>query len=154
LRSLRQEIAFHNYRYHVLDQPLISDYEFDQLMQRLRALEAEYPQYSSPDSPTQRTGGLASERFSKVQHPSPILSLGNAFNLPEVRLWYERVLRLDDRVAKTGYVLEPKIDGLTVVLHYQNGRFVQGATRGRWRNWRRYYAESAHHPLAAAAYPG
>jgi DNA ligase (NAD+) len=130
IETLRQEIAFHNYRYHVLDQPLISDYEFDQLMQRLRALEAEYPQYFSPDSPTQRTGGLASERFSKVQHPSPILSLGNAFTLPDVRLWYERVLRLDDRVAKTGYVLEPKIDGLTVVLHYQNGRFVQGATRG------------------------
>jgi DNA ligase (NAD+) len=130
IETLRQEIDFHNYRYHVLDQPLISDYEYDQLMQQLRALEAEHPQYFSPDSPTQRTGGLASERFSKVQHPSPILSLGNAFNLLEVRLWYERVLRLDDRVAKTGYVLEPKIDGLTVVLHYQNGRFVQGATRG------------------------
>jgi DNA ligase (NAD+) len=130
IESLRQEISFHNYRYHVLDQPVISDYEFDQLMQRLRVLEAEHPEFAAPDSPTQRTGGAVSERFNKVQHPSPVLSLGNAFNLPEVRLWYERLLRLDGRVAQTGYVLEPKIDGLTVVLHYHNGRFVQGATRG------------------------
>jgi DNA ligase (NAD+) len=130
IESLRQEIAFHNYRYHVLDQPLISDYEFDQLMQRLRKMEAEYPQYASPDSPTQRTGAAPSERFTKVQHPSPILSLSNAFTIPEVRLWYERLLRLDERVSQASYVLEPKIDGLTVVLHYHNGRFVQGATRG------------------------
>jgi len=130
IESLRQEISYHNYRYHVLDQPLISDYEFDQLMQRLRALEAEHPEFASPDSPTQRTGGAPSEKFNKVQHPSPILSLGNAFTLPEVRQWYERLLRLDQRVGQTGFVLEPKIDGLTVVLHYQNGRFVQGATRG------------------------
>jgi DNA ligase (NAD+) len=130
IESLRQEIAFHNYRYHVLDQPLISDYEFDQLMQRLRKMEADYPEYASPDSPTQRTGGIPSERFNKVQHPSPVLSLGNAFNLAEVRLWYERLLRLDEQVSKTSYVLEPKIDGLTVVLHYHDGRFVQGATRG------------------------
>jgi DNA ligase (NAD+) len=130
IELLRQEIAFHNYRYHVLDQPVISDYEFDQLMQRLRKMEAEYPQYASPDSPTQRTGAAPSERFTKVQHPAPILSLGNAFTVPEVRLWYERLLRLDERVSKASYVLEPKIDGLTVVLHYHNGRFVQGATRG------------------------
>jgi DNA ligase (NAD+) len=130
IESLRQEISFHNYRYHVLDQPLISDYEFDQLMQRLRALEEEHPEFASPDSPTQRTGGAPSEKFNKVQHPSPVLSLGNAFTLPEVRLWYERLMRLDERVSQTGYVLEPKIDGLTVVLHYHNGQFVQGATRG------------------------
>jgi DNA ligase (NAD+) len=128
--KLREEIAFHNYRYHVLDQPLISDYEFDQLMRRLRQLEVDHPEYASPDSPTQRTGGAPSEKFTKVQHPSPILSLGNAMTLPEVRLWYERLLRLDQRVAQTGFVLEPKIDGLTVVLQYHNGRFVQGATRG------------------------
>ncbi|HSV85292.1 MAG TPA: NAD-dependent DNA ligase LigA [Levilinea sp.] len=130
IESLRREISYHNYRYHVLDQPLISDYEFDQLMKRLRELEALHPEFTSPDSPTQRTGGAPGEKFNKVQHPSPILSLGNAFNLPEVRQWYERLLRLDVRVAQTGFILEPKIDGLTVVLHYQNGRFVLGATRG------------------------
>lgn len=130
IESLRQSLAYHNYRYHVLDQPVISDYEFDQLMNRLRELEAAHPELVSPDSPTQRIGVSPAEKFTKVQHPSPILSLGNAYNLPEARQWYERLLRLDGRVAQSGFVLEPKIDGLTVVLHYHNGSFMQGATRG------------------------
>jgi DNA ligase (NAD+) len=130
LDTLRREIHFHNHRYHVLDQPLISDAEYDQLMNRLRAIEAEHPGWVTPDSPTQRAGAQVSEKFSKVRHPAAILSLGNAFDLNGVRAWYERLLRVDERVAHTGFVLEPKIDGLTVVLHYRGGRFVQGATRG------------------------
>ncbi len=130
IESLRQEINFHNYRYHVLDAPIVSDYEFDRLLVRLRSLEAEHPELITPDSPTQRAGGAPGERFSKVQHPAPILSLANAFDLEGVQAWYERLLRLDTRVEHTGYTLEPKIDGLTVVLHYRDGLFVQGATRG------------------------
>jgi DNA ligase (NAD+) len=130
LENLRREIYFHNYRYHVLDQPVISDFEYDQLVKRLQAIEAEHPDWITQDSPTQRAGGAPAERFKKVRHPGAVLSLGNSFDLEGVRAWYERILRLDERVAHTGFVLEPKIDGLTVVLHYQNGKFVQGATRG------------------------
>lgn len=128
--QLRQEIHFHNYRYHVLDQPVISDYEFDRLLAELREIEAEHPEWITPDSPTQRVGSQPSERFTKVRHPAPILSLGNAFSAADVRAWYERILKLDNRVAKSGFVVEPKIDGLSVVLHYRSGAFVQGATRG------------------------
>ncbi|NMB90181.1 MAG: NAD-dependent DNA ligase LigA [Chloroflexi bacterium] len=130
IEKLRQEIHFHNYRYHVLDTPVISDYEYDGLMNRLRQLEADHPELVVPDSPTQRTGGMAAERFVKVRHPAPILSLSNAFDLQGVQAWYERILKLDQRVAGSGFVLEPKIDGLTVVLHYHQGVFSLGATRG------------------------
>jgi len=130
LTSLRQEIDYHNYRYHVLDDPLISDYEFDQLMQELRAIEKEHQEWVTPDSPSQRAGGPPVDRFVKVNHPGPVLSLANAFNAHDVRLWYERILRLDDRVANTAFTVEPKIDGLTVVLHFREGRFETGATRG------------------------
>jgi DNA ligase (NAD+) len=84
----------------------------------------------TPTSPTQRAGGQPAEKFTKVRHPAPILSLANSFGPQDVRAWYERILRLDERVAQARYVIEPKIDGLTVVLHYQDGLFVQGATRG------------------------
>jgi DNA ligase (NAD+) len=130
IENLRRELHFHNYRYHVLDAPLISDYEFDKMLAELRQLEAEHPELVTPDSPTQRVGGKASERFTKVQHPAPILSLANAFNADDLRAWYERILKIDDRVARAEFVIEPKIDGLSVVLHYQDGRFVLGATRG------------------------
>lgn len=130
MEQLRKEINFHNYRYHVLDAPLISDYEYDQMLQKLRSLEAIHPEWITPDSPTQRAGASALDRFVKVNHPAPILSLANAFTAEDVRAWYERILRLDDRVAKSKFVLEPKIDGLTVVLHYEKGIFVLGATRG------------------------
>ena len=130
LEALRREINYHNYRYHVTDDPAISDYEFDQLMNELRGIEAEHPEWVTPDSPTQRAGAAPSEKFVKIRHPGPILSLSNAFDTDDVRAWYERILRLDTRVAKANFVVEPKIDGLTVVLHYQDGVFVQGATRG------------------------
>ncbi len=128
--SLKKEIHFHNYRYHVLDDPLISDAEFDRMLLRLRAMEDAHPEWIAPDSPTQRSGAPAAERFEKVRHPAPILSLANAFSEDDIRAWYERIAKLDDRVCRAGFVLEPKIDGLTVVLHYENGVFVQGATRG------------------------
>jgi DNA ligase (NAD+) len=127
---LRREINFHNYRYHVLDAPVISDYEFDRLLVELRQIESEHPQWITPDSPTQRIGSQPAERFAKVRHPAPILSLSNAFGADDARAWYERILKLDERVASAHYVVEPKIDGLTVVLHYRDGAFVQGATRG------------------------
>lgn len=130
LEQLRAEINQHNYRYHVLDQPVISDFEYDQRMNRLKEIEAAHPNLITPDSPTQRAGSGPAEKFVKVRHPSPILSLGNAFNAEDVRAWLERVAKVDERVLKADFVVEPKIDGLTVVLHYQDGLFIQGATRG------------------------
>jgi len=128
--QLCKKINFHNYRYHVLDAPVISDLEFDKLAAELRQIESEHPDWITPDSPSQRAGGVPSEKFEKVRHPAPILSLANAFGADEARAWYERVRKLDDRVEKAKFVVEPKIDGLSVVLHYRDGVFVQGATRG------------------------
>ncbi len=128
--ELRQEISYHNYRYYVLNEPVVSDSEYDQQMIELREIEAEHPEWITPDSPTQRTGAPPSERFTKLRHPAAILSLGNAFDAEDVRAWYERIGRLDERVRETDFLVEPKLDGLTVVLHYQNGIFSQGATRG------------------------
>jgi len=130
LEALRKQIHTHNYNYHVLDAPVISDLEYDRLMLRLREIETQHPEWVRPDSPSQRVGGAISERFNKVQHPGAILSLANGFDAEDVRAWYERLVKLDDRVERADYMLEPKIDGLTVVLHYYNGVFVQGATRG------------------------
>jgi DNA ligase (NAD+) len=128
--QLKQELSFHLYRYHVLDAPVISDVEYDRLMNELKAIEAEHPDWIMPDSPSQRAGAAPSEKFVKVRHPKPILSLANAFGAEDARAWHERVSRVDDRVEKAAFVVEPKIDGLSVVLHYRDGLFVQGATRG------------------------
>ncbi len=128
--ELRQQINYHNYRYHVLSSPVISDYEFDILLHELQDLESEHPEILTPDSPTQRVGGQPVERFQRVPHPAPILSLANAYEADEVRAWFERITKLDDRVAGTDYSVEPKLDGLTVVLHYEGGIFTMGSTRG------------------------
>jgi DNA ligase (NAD+) len=128
--DLKQQIHFHNHRYHVLDMPVISDAEYDRLVVELRQIESSHPEWVTPDSPSQRTGAEPSEKFEKVRHPRPILSLANAFGVEDARAWYGRISRLDDRVEKAGFVVEPKIDGLSVVLHYRNGVFTQGATRG------------------------
>ncbi len=128
--KLRQELNYHNYRYHVLDNPVISDAEYDRMMNRLRELENSHPELVTPDSPSQRVGGTVSEKFVRVPHPRPILSLGTAYSLDDLRAWYDRIARLDDRVEKTDFVIEPKIDGLSVVLHYHDGAFALGATRG------------------------
>jgi DNA ligase (NAD+) len=128
--ELKAQLNFHNYRYHVLDAPIISDLEYDRLLNELKKIEADHADWITPDSPTQRAGAKVSEKFEKVRHPAPILSLANAFGGDDARAWFERVKKLDDRVEKAKFVVEPKIDGLSVVLHYQDGMFVQGATRG------------------------
>jgi len=132
LESLRAAVRYHQHRYYVLDDPVLSDAEFDALFRELQRLETEHPELISPDSPTVRVGGLISERFEKVRHPAPILSLANAFGPEDMYAWRERLRRLlpEDEQAKLAYVVEPKFDGLTVVLHYENGRFVLGTTRG------------------------
>lgn len=130
LEELRSLIHYHNYRYHVLDDPVISDYEYDQLVIELNRIEGEHPDWITPDSPSQRAGAAPLDKFNKVNHPAPILSLANAFSEAEVRAWFERISKIDERVRQTDFIVEPKIDGLTVVLHYQNGIFTLGATRG------------------------
>lgn len=132
LATLRKTIEYHAHRYYVLDDPVISDAEYDALWRELVALETAHPNLITPDSPTQRVPGAAAERFTKVRHPAPILSLGNAFGPEELIAWRERYMKLlpMDEGARVQYVVEPKIDGLTVVLHYEDGRLVLGATRG------------------------
>src|SRR4029079_8121661 len=128
--ELREQIRQHNYRYHVLDEPIVSDAEYDLLMRELRAIEAAHPDLITPDSPTQRVGGSASEKFAKVRHPVPMLSLGNAFNEDDLQSWRDRTLRLLGDDAPIAFVVEPKIDGLAIALTYENGQFTRGATRG------------------------
>ncbi len=130
LEEIKTELNIHNYRYHVLDSPIISDVEYDELLNELHQIESEHPDWITPDSPSQRTGAAISEKFSKLVHPYPILSLANAFGTEEIKSWFDRISRLNTRVANTDFVVEPKIDGLTVVLHYEDGLFVKGATRG------------------------
>ena len=130
IQQLRREVNYHLYRYHVLDSPVISDAEYDALYGELAALESEHPALVTPDSPTQRAGAPAADIFAKVRHPAPILSLMNAFDADGLRAWRARIGRLLPADSHLEYVVEPKLDGLTVVLHYRDGRFVQGATRG------------------------
>ncbi len=128
--ELKAQINFHNHRYHVLDAPIISDLEYDRLLNELKRIEADHPDWITSDSPTQRAGSRPADRFEKIRHPASILSLANAFGRDDARAWLERVIKIDDRVEKAKFVVEPKIDGLSVVLHYRDGLFVQGATRG------------------------
>ncbi len=132
VEELRAAIRYHQHRYYVLDDPEVSDAAFDALFNQLKTLETENPDLLTPDSPTVRVGGFISDKFEKVRHPVPTLSLANAFNAEDLHAWRERILRMLGENAGTdlAYVVEPKFDGLTVVLHYANGRFVQGATRG------------------------
>lgn len=128
--ELKAQINFHNHRYHVLDAPIISDLEYDRLLNELKKIETDHPGWVTPDSPTQRAGARPADRFEKIRHPAAILSLANAFGADDARAWFERVKKIDDRVEKAKFVVEPKIDGLSVVLHYRDGLFTQGATRG------------------------
>jgi len=129
IEQLRRLIAYHNHRYYVLDSPEISDTEYDALMNQLRALEAEHTELITPDSPTQRVGAAPLERFKKVRHVRPMLSLANAFDADEVREWQQRIFRLIGE-QPLEFVVEPKIDGLAVALMFRDGQFVLGATRG------------------------
>jgi DNA ligase (NAD+) len=112
----------------VLDQPLVSDAEYDRLLRELETIEAEHPELRTPDSPTQRVGGAPSERFAKVEHKVPLLSLGKAMSEEEFVAFDERVRRALG-VEQVVYVCEPKLDGLSISLRYENGALVRGATR-------------------------
>ncbi|MBD3985480.1 NAD-dependent DNA ligase LigA [Xanthomonas citri pv. citri] len=127
--ALRRRIEDANYRYHVLDEPQMADADYDKLMRELEALERAHPELASADSPTQRVGHLAASRFAEVRHAMPMLSLGNAFSDEEVT---EFVRRISERleVRQPLFSAEPKLDGLAISLRYENGEFVQGATRG------------------------
>lgn len=127
--ELRQQIEYHNYRYYQLDDPVVSDEEYDRLLRELVELEKENPEFASADSPTQRVGAEPLERFNKVQHNAPMLSLANAFDESELLAFHRRVCRLLSR-DQVAYVTELKIDGVAVALTYEGGSFVRGATRG------------------------
>ena len=127
---LRQEIEKHNRHYYVLDDPLISDAEYDHLFRRLVELEKQHPELASPDSPTQRVGAPPLEKFATVRHTLPMLSLNNANNREEMEEFEERIRRFLKSSQPIEYVVEPKIDGVAVELVYAQGRFVVGSTRG------------------------
>jgi DNA ligase (NAD+) len=129
MEALRDQIRHHEYRYFVLDDPEISDAEFDQLMNRLKTLEAEHPALIAPDSPTQRVGGKPREGVVKAAHSSPMLSLDNTYNVDDLRNWERRVHELSGR-NDIDYVCELKLDGMSLALLYENGRLVRGITRG------------------------
>lgn len=128
--ELRELLREYNYHYYVLDEPSVSDAEYDALLNELRAIEAAHPELISPDSPTRRIGAPPASHFSKVRHPQLMLSLGNAFDDADLYAWRERVVRLLGPAAPIAFVAEPKIDGLAIALTYVNGVFVRGATRG------------------------
>jgi DNA ligase (NAD+) len=128
IEELTEQLHFHDYRYHVLSDPEISDAEYDELMRELRSLEEEFPELVTADSPTQRVGSRPSELFAPVRHRARMLSLDNAFSWEELNAWGKRVERTLGRQAD--FVCELKIDGLAVSLTYEDGRYDQGATRG------------------------
>jgi DNA ligase (NAD+) len=129
IEALRDKIRHHEYRYYVLDDPEITDAEFDKFINELKKIEAEHPEFITPDSPTQRVGGKPREGFVKARHSSPMLSLDNAYNEDELRDWERRVHELSGR-TDVEYMCELKLDGMSLALHYQAGHLMQGITRG------------------------
>src|SRR5580658_4493186 len=129
IESLREKIRHHEYLYYVVDNPEISDAEFDKLMRQLKDLEADHPELVTADSPTQRVGGKPREGFVKVPHSSPMLSLDNTYNEDELRDWERRVHELSGR-SEVDYVCELKLDGMSLALIYEDGKLVRGITRG------------------------
>jgi DNA ligase (NAD+) len=129
ITELRNEIRYHEHRYYVLDDPEISDFEFDKLMQRLKELELQHPDLVTPDSPTQRVGGAPAEEFPKVRHRAPMMSLDNTYSVDDLRDFDRRVRELAGR-DRVEYVAELKLDGLSMALTYQDGALAHGVTRG------------------------
>ncbi|MFZ1131372.1 MAG: NAD-dependent DNA ligase LigA [Terriglobales bacterium] len=129
IEGLREKIRHHEYRYYVLDDPEISDADFDKLMNELKRMEAEHPEVVTPDSPTQRVGGKAREGFVKAKHSSPMLSLDNAYSEGELRDWERRVQELSGQ-SDLEYMCELKLDGMSLALVYGDGRLERGITRG------------------------
>src|ERR1035438_5328268 len=127
--ALRDKIRYHEHRYYVLDDPEISDAEFDKLMDALIALEAAHPELITPDSPTQRVGGKPSEEFAKVRHSTPMLSLAKTTSEAELRDWERRVHELTGQ-SQVDYVCELKLDGMSLALRYAEGKLALGLTRG------------------------
>lgn len=130
IEELRRQLNEHNYRYYVLDQPSITDYEYDHMLRRLEELEAQHPELITPDSPTQRVGGQALDSFAQVVHQVPLESLQDVFSFEELGEFDQRIRA---SAAQAEYIVEPKIDGLSIALEYENGRFIRGATRGDGR---------------------
>ena len=128
--ELKETLERYNYRYHALDDPEVPDAEYDRLMLELRALEAEHPRLLTPDSPTQRVGAAPVAAFGAVKHRLAMLSLDNAFSDEEVRDFDRRIRERLERDGPILYSAEPKLDGLAVSARYENGAYVQGATRG------------------------
>jgi DNA ligase (NAD+) len=128
--ELRQEINHHNYRYYVLDSPLISDAQYDKLLRELQELEAKYPDLITPDSPTQRVGAAPSQEFGEVRHAIPMTSMDNAFSDEEVGEWDRRVRKGIETAGDVAYTAEPKFDGTSISLRYEKGMLVQAGTRG------------------------
>jgi DNA ligase (NAD+) len=129
-QELKKLLTEHAYRYYVKNVPTISDAEYDRLYRELITLESIHPDWVTSDSPSQRIGSEVQEGFSKVEHPRQILSLASVTDLEGIVAWRDRIAKLDDRVMDADYVIEPKIDGLTIVLHYENGVLGRGVTRG------------------------
>ena len=127
--ALRNVLRFHEYRYYVLDDPIISDYEYDELYKQLEQLENEHPDLITPDSPTQRVGSSLNQVFPTVQHLVPMLSLDNSYNADDL-LDFDRKARELTGLDTIEYCVEPKFDGASISLIYENDLFVRGATRG------------------------
>ena len=127
IKNLTDQLNRANHQYYVLDDPQMPDFEYDMLLRELENLEAEYPEFALPDSPTKRVGGEALSKFEKVTHPVPLMSLQDVFSLDELGEFLEKILSV---YPDTSFTVEPKIDGLSVALEYENGQFVRGATRG------------------------
>lgn len=134
LSDLRDQINEHNYQYHVLDNPLISDAEYDRLFQELKSLESQHPELIRPDSPTQRVGAAPLKEFAEVKHAVPMLSLENAFSNEDIDSFDERIQKLLASHSEIEYCCEPKLDGLAISLRYEKGLLVQAATRGDGSN--------------------
>lgn len=130
LKQLREQINEHNHRYHALDDPIISDAEYDRLYQRLKQLEQDHPQLITPESPTQRVGAAPLSGFSQVTHEVPMLSLDNAFSAEDMQAFDKRIKERLGLTSEVDYVCEPKLDGIAVSLLYRDGKLVRGATRG------------------------
>ena len=130
IEKLREEIKHHNYRYYVLNKPIISDEKYDKLYKRLEKLEEQYPETITSTSPTQRVGGEPLEEFPSVIHDPPMLSLENTYDLDELLEFENKALRRLKDVSSLEWVIEQKIDGVAVSLVYENGVFTQGSTRG------------------------
>jgi len=128
--QLRRDIEYHNYRYYILDDPEIPDAEWDRLLQELRALESEHPEFVTADSPTQRVGATPTDEFAEVRHRVPMLSLDNAFTEDDLRAFDRRVRERVGTTEEIEYSAEPKLDGLAISVTYENGVFVRAATRG------------------------